>query len=78
MIATSMMQLVLSLAICVMTTVALENGLARTPPMGWRSWNLFGDKVSQELIITMMNALVIRNREVDGMFMSNILTEQFI
>jgi hypothetical protein len=26
---------------------ALENGLARTPPMGWNSWNKFGCDVSE-------------------------------
>ena len=29
---------------------ALENGLARTPPMGWNSWNKFACNVSEELI----------------------------
>jgi alpha-galactosidase len=29
---------------------ALENGLARTPPMGWNSWNKFSCNVSEELI----------------------------
>jgi alpha-galactosidase len=29
---------------------ALENGLARTPPMGWNSWNKFGCNVSEDLI----------------------------
>jgi alpha-galactosidase len=28
----------------------LENGLARTPPMGWNSWNHFGCDVSEQLI----------------------------
>jgi len=28
----------------------LENGLARTPPMGWNSWNHFGCNVSEQLI----------------------------
>ena len=30
--------------------VALENGLARTPPMGWNNWNSFGCNVSETLI----------------------------
>jgi hypothetical protein len=30
------------LCICVAYIVALNNGLARTPPMGWNSWNHFG------------------------------------
>ena len=29
---------------------ALDNGLARTPPIGWNSWNKFGCKVSEELV----------------------------
>lgn len=29
---------------------ALGNGLARTPPMGWNSWNHFGCNVSDQLI----------------------------
>lgn len=29
---------------------SLENGLARTPPMGWNSWNHFGCDVSERLI----------------------------
>ena len=33
-----------------MPMLALENGLARTPPMGWNSWNKFGCKVSEDLI----------------------------
>jgi alpha-galactosidase len=30
--------------------LALENGTARTPPMGWNSWNKFGCNVSETLI----------------------------
>ncbi len=29
---------------------ALENGLARTPPMGWNDWNAFGCNVSDSLV----------------------------
>ncbi|MCX4903522.1 ricin-type beta-trefoil lectin domain protein [Streptomyces sp. NBC_00878] len=29
---------------------ALENGLARTPPMGWNDWNAFGCDVSEALV----------------------------
>lgn len=32
------------------STVRLDNGLARTPPMGWNSWNHFGCDVSEQLI----------------------------
>src|SRR5437868_1070059 len=37
---------------------ALDNGLARTPPMGWNSWNKFGCNVSEKLIKEMADALV--------------------
>lgn len=36
----------------------LDNGLAKTPPMGWNSWNKFGCNVSEELIRSMADALV--------------------
>lgn len=31
-------------------TLALENGLARTPQMGWNSWNKFGCNITAETI----------------------------
>ena len=41
-------------ALLVLTTAAcqpvLDNGLARTPPMGWNSWNHFACDVSERLI----------------------------
>ncbi len=35
----------------------LDNGLARTPPMGWNSWNKFGCNVSEELIRGVADAI---------------------
>ena len=43
-----------------------DNGLALTPPLGWRSWNLFGADVSQKLIMSIMDGMVRRDRLVDG------------
>jgi len=40
------------------TANALENGLARTPPMGWNSWNKFGCDVSESMIREMADAMV--------------------
>ncbi len=37
---------------------ALENGVARTPPMGWDDWNSFGCNVSETLIHQMADAIV--------------------
>src|ERR1035438_8150463 len=38
--------------------LALTNGLALTPPMGWNSWNKFGINVSEVLIKEMADAMV--------------------
>ena len=37
---------------------ALDNGLAKTPPMGWNSWNKFACNVSESLIRGMADAVV--------------------
>jgi alpha-galactosidase len=37
---------------------ALENGVARTPPMGWNSWNTFGCNINETLIRQMADAIV--------------------
>ncbi len=37
---------------------ALDNGLARTPPMGWNSWNKFQCNVSESLIKEAADAIV--------------------
>jgi len=37
---------------------ALDNGLARTPPMGWNSWNKFACNVSEDLIRQAADAMV--------------------
>jgi alpha-galactosidase len=37
---------------------ALENGVARTPPMGWNTWNTFGCNINETLIRQTADALV--------------------
>jgi len=37
---------------------ALENGVARTPPMGWNSWNTFGCNINESLIRGMADSIV--------------------
>lgn len=39
-------------------TRALDNGLGRTPPMGWNSWNHFSCGIHEDLIQEMADALV--------------------
>ncbi|CAG8543090.1 4716_t:CDS:10 [Acaulospora morrowiae] len=38
--------------------LSLENGLGRTPPMGWNSWNRFGCQIDEDLIKGTADALV--------------------
>jgi alpha-galactosidase len=37
---------------------ASDNGLAKTPPMGWNSWNKFACNVSEELIKQIADAMI--------------------
>jgi hypothetical protein len=37
---------------------ALENGVARTPPMGWNTWNSFGCNINETLIPQARTAIV--------------------
>ncbi len=45
---------------------ALDNGLARTPPMGWNSWNKFGCDVSESLIREMTDAAITSGMKEAG------------
>ena len=45
---------------------ANDNGKARTPPLGWRSWNLYGHNVNQPLIEGIMDGMLEKKRMVDG------------
>ena len=41
----------LSLSRVVVGAVEYDNGLARTPQMGWNTWNRFGCDIDEELIV---------------------------
>jgi alpha-galactosidase len=45
---------------------ALDNGLAKTPPMGWNSWNKFACNVSEKLIKEATDAMVISGMKEAG------------
>ena len=54
---------VAAIAVCLVLggaspAAALDNGLARTPPMGWNSWNRFGCNVNETLVRGMADAMV--------------------
>jgi alpha-galactosidase len=37
---------------------ALENGLGKTPPMGWNSWNKFGCNINEQLILDTAKSMI--------------------
>jgi len=44
---------------------AIDNGRGRTPPMGWRSWNLYADKVNQSLLEHIMDGMVKKRKTLN-------------
>ncbi len=48
------------------------NGLAQTPPMGWNSWNHFGDRVDDQIIRETADALVKSGLAAAGYVYVNI------
>lgn len=58
--------LVTLLALALQSVNANNNGLASLPPLGWRSWNLYGANVNQDLIEGIMDGMVSKERMVDG------------
>ena len=44
----------------------LDNGLARTPPMGWNSWNAFGLKMNEAMIRSTADAMVSSGLKAAG------------
>jgi len=49
-----------------------SNGLATTPPMGWNSWNLFAEKVDDQTVRTMADAMVSSGMRDAGYIYVNI------
>lgn len=52
--------------------IVLKNGLAKTPPMGWNSWNHFGEDVTESDIRAAADALVSSGMRDAGYIYVNI------
>jgi alpha-galactosidase len=50
----------------VQTARSANDGLARTPPMGWRSWNFYACEIDHSVFERQVDALSDRSRLVDG------------
>lgn len=46
--------------------LAIDNGYGITPPMGWRSWNCYAGDISDSKMRAVVDAMVSKNRLVDG------------
>lgn len=49
-----------------------KNGLARTPPMGWNSWNLFAGRIDDQIIRAIADAMVSSGMRDAGYIYINI------
>lgn len=49
-----------------------SNGLAKTPPMGWNSWNLFAGRIDDQTVRTMADAMVSSGMRDAGYIYVNI------
>ena len=52
--------------------LGLDNGLARTPQMGWNPWNKFGCGISEDLMRATADALVSTGLAEKGYVYLNI------
>merc|ERR1712070_253444 len=52
------MLLLLAVLATLDATTAMNNGLARKPPMGWSSWNAFGGHQSQKMMLSTAQAII--------------------
>lgn len=50
----------------------LNNGLAKTPPMGWSSWNNFGVEINEKLIIETIDTMVANGMRDAGYIYVNL------
>jgi len=49
-----------------------ENGLAKTPPMGWNSWNIFQGRIDDQTVRTMADAMITSGMRDAGYIYVNI------
>ena len=55
----TMKMLLLSVLLCSFgSSLALDNGLGRTPQMGWNSWNHFHCNITQDLVKQTADAFI--------------------
>jgi alpha-galactosidase len=49
---------ILIVALLLLTVWTLDNGLGKTPPMGWNSWNHYGCNINETIVKESADMLV--------------------
>ncbi len=57
---------------CFFQAKALNNGLAKTPPMGWNSWNIFHENINETQIKQIADAIVTSGMRDAGYIYLNL------
>lgn len=62
----------LAVAPCAAAADLGSKGLAKTPPMGWSSWNQFGDRINEALVMQTIDAMVANGMRDAGYVYVNL------
>jgi alpha-galactosidase len=49
-----------------------SNGLALTPPLGWSSWNNFGEDINEQLVVETIDAMIANGMRDAGYVFVNL------
>lgn len=68
----AVMSLALSAIAQASQPAARSNGLALTPPLGWSSWNNFGDDINEQIVIETIDAMIANGMRDAGYVYVNL------
>src|SRR5690242_17701828 len=71
-LATANAVIAVALLVAAAPAMALDNGVARTPPMGFNDWNAFACNVSERLIEQSADAMIASGMKAAGYRYVNI------
>ena len=60
----------LSFSVLIVYASAIDNGYGMLPPMGWRSWNCYGDTLNQTVVEAVMEKMAARVHRGDTALLS--------
>jgi hypothetical protein len=66
------MKVVVVALVMILTANSLDNGLGRTPPLGWNSWNHFGCQINETIVKQTADLLISTGLAAKGYKYLNI------